>query len=117
MIKDRDEDAIEDQQPRNGSKRVHTDSNETENRQWCKAQRIATAEGRPKARDLEIEAKEVLESAIKYYRSRIGALEPYPEPIQESLWAKEAWKEGCKINEVSIDHDPEILKLVCDIYV
>jgi len=42
----------------------------------------------------------------------ISTKNPYPEPIQESAWAKEAWKEGCKINEVNIDHDPEILKMV-----
>jgi hypothetical protein len=107
---DQDQDLIEVQQPRNRTKRARAD--EPEIRRGRKAQRVGTAGGRPKAKDLDTEAKEVLETAIQYYRSRISTLNPYPDPKQESTWAKEAWKEGCRINDVDIDYDPDILTLV-----
>jgi hypothetical protein len=109
---DQSQDVIEDQLPQNGTKRGRADSTEPDSHRGRKAQRVA--DGRPKAGNLEIEAKEIFNSAVRYYRARVSAKQPYPDPIQDATWAKEAWKEGCEINEVNIDHDPEILKLVRD---
>lgn len=59
-----------------------------------------------------MEVQSVLSAAIKDYTTQLGTWNPFPEPKQEVDWAKSAWKEGCRVKEANMKHDPTIIKLV-----
>lgn len=95
------------------SKRVRSDSLTSEPQRICKVMKKQGAEGRPKAAHYDAEVQEVIFSAIRFYRFYLSSKNPYPDPMVEITWAKTAWKEGCRLNEVEIAHTPELLRLVC----
>jgi hypothetical protein len=95
------------------SKRARSDSLRSEPRRIRKVMKKEGAEGRPKAAHYDAEVQEVISSAIRFYRFYLSSKNPYPDPMVEITWAKTAWKEGCRLNEVEIVHTPDLLRLVC----
>jgi hypothetical protein len=94
------------------SKRTRSNSIESNYGPIRKAVRIDSGEGRVKAHSYDVEEQSVLSVAIKEYVVKLSDKNPFPEPKEEADWAKAAWKEGCRVKETNIKHDPTILKLV-----
>lgn len=72
---------------------------------------VAGARSRPKARDLDVIKRRILNTAIEYYHADLLREIPYPQPHVELQWAKNDWEMSCNYYGHDVPHDPGILKL------
>ena len=56
--------------------------------------------------------KSVVEEAISIYRAQIGAVEPYPDRVEDREAVVAAWVEACNGRGIRIEFDQDIMKLV-----
>ncbi|KIJ90071.1 hypothetical protein K443DRAFT_117147 [Laccaria amethystina LaAM-08-1] len=56
--------------------------------------------------------KSVVEEAISIYRAQIGAVEPYPDRVEDREAAVAAWVEACNGRGIRIEFDQDIMKLI-----
>jgi hypothetical protein len=93
-------------------KRPRADSLDSESGPVRKAQRSNTADGRPKARDFDLEVKDLLSAAVLRYRAELSTIGSYPDPAVEATFAKASWKHACIQKDLKIAYTPEVLGLV-----
>ena len=62
--------------------------------------------------DFDDVTKSVVEEAISIYRAQIGAVEPYPDRVEDREAAVAAWVEACNGRGIRIEFDQDIMKLV-----
>ncbi|EDR03011.1 uncharacterized protein LACBIDRAFT_307860 [Laccaria bicolor S238N-H82] len=68
--------------------------------------------GRVRASDFDDVTKSVVEEAISIYRAQIGAVEPYPDRVEDREAAVAAWVEACNGQGIRIEFDHDIMKLI-----
>ncbi|KIK04876.1 hypothetical protein K443DRAFT_4235 [Laccaria amethystina LaAM-08-1] len=68
--------------------------------------------GRIRASDFDDVTKSVVEEAISIYRAQIGAVEPYPDRVEDREAAVAAWVEACNGRGIRIEFDQDIMKLI-----
>ena len=78
-----------------------------------KAIKVKEGKGKPKADDWEPAVQDVIPEAILLYENKLVSETPYPDHMQEMVWAKAAWQDGCRECEVKIHHNSKLLKIVC----
>jgi hypothetical protein len=65
--------------------------------------------------DYEPVAQRVFALAVKSYKAFLSTEEGYPDKLQELTFAKQSWKVACKRAGIEMEHNEEIIKMVCHI--
>jgi hypothetical protein len=82
-----------------------------------KAQKINETSGRPKARDYDDVAKEIILQAATIYRCLLSTNNGFPELVAETALVKLAWENANKESGIpSLALTPDIAKIVSNVY-
>ncbi|KAI0665541.1 hypothetical protein C8Q78DRAFT_954614, partial [Trametes maxima] len=78
------------------------------------AQRIAAqVQGqRPRQRDFDQEAREILKTANIYYKANIMVNNAYPDKLTEKTWARSAWTRAASLLNIKLAYNGEILATI-----
>lgn len=77
------------------------------------AQRIKELDGKPKIGDYDSVTQEVHTLAVQVYKAHISSENAFPAKMDELRWAKDAWTHArCEL-DVDLQHNSELIKLVC----
>ena len=99
-----------------GEKRPHPDDSDVEVEVVHKALKVNEKLGRPKARDYEDMAKEVILQAAIIYRCLLSTQNGFPELAAETELVKMAWEKANTESGTSLALTPEIAKIVSPVY-
>ncbi|OBZ71020.1 hypothetical protein A0H81_09539 [Grifola frondosa] len=78
----------------------------------CKTCKINESNGKPKAADYEPTAQQVLRTVIKIHVGLLSTENPYPDRMQELVFAKQAWAEACEATKIYIEVNTELARMV-----
>ena len=100
--------------PQAGQKRPRHDSDSTQPdiNKFRKAVKVKNSKGKPKADDWEPDVQEILTVAILSYETRLAIHGLFPDHMEEVMWAKGAWLDGCRNCDLKIHHNSELIKIV-----
>lgn len=99
-----------------GEKRPRPDDSDVEVEVVHKALKVNEKLGRPKARDYEDMAKEVILQAAIIYRCLLSTQNGFPELAAETELVKMAWEKANTESGTSLALTPEIAKIVSPVY-
>jgi hypothetical protein len=104
------------QSPQVGQK--HTWSLSTPDCTTCNVIKVQEGKGKPKTEDWELAVQDIIPEAILSYENQLVLEIPYyPDHMQEMVWAKAAWQDGCCECEVKIHHNGKLHKIVRTHYI
>jgi hypothetical protein len=83
----------------------------------CKAIKVQEGKGKLKAEDWELTVQDIIPEAILLYENKLVLETPYPDHMQEMVWAKATWQNGCHECGVKIHHNGKLLKIACSCYI
>lgn len=91
----------------------HPDQNQLEYNEFRKAIKVSNGGRGLRAEDWEMPVQDVLRNSYLRYENRLMMVNPYPDPMQEIVWAKASWVEACGDCGLKIHYNTELIKLVC----